>query len=452
MTFGAGIGRAAIPNPDLYDSGKIVVPENYLNPTGKTLEIYWERLKSTSSNPKALVVINGGPGFPHGSFHCPDPQNPGKFKEDYFHALRDQFEIYYFDQRGNGNSGQLTEAVLMAADKSAFGTETICRDIEELRKQVIGKDRLSLLGESYGGMVALSFPFLFPDQTEKVILHDTCPSNDYYLDLARNKFEGIQLLDRTRFPGLLSDLETVVKAFDAGQIQLSPGMEGIRSKEFLQIGFILTYSFRGQDALAKMVKQLAQEKKSPIFDAVFTALNGDSGTPSSYLTTFLVQSTEMQNEEKIQNMLSTGPDYPIFKKASNDEECFVPRRSFKKKFDVHFFKEYNRISHLGRLKVPVLIFVGRFDMVTPQRYSELMAREIGKNATLVILNNSAHDGFIQENKFVIGKIREFFAGRRPVDLRFPISASFQEMPSKRKPVTIKDAVDAVRFGKRYLPF
>jgi proline iminopeptidase len=102
-----------------------------------------------------VVVLHGGPGAHH------DYLLPG------FDALAGARELIYYDQRGGGRSP-------VGRDVPVGWREHVA-DLEELR--ITWKlDRLSLCGYSWGGLLAMLYAIVHPDNVERLALVSPAPS------------------------------------------------------------------------------------------------------------------------------------------------------------------------------------------------------------------------------------------------------------------------------------
>lgn len=106
-------------------------------------------------------VLHGGPGSNHLSFKSNLTQ------------LTEYFQLIYVDNRGSGFSSK--------CDKSNYTIEQNVKDIEELR-MTLGLKKVSLLGHSYGGMVAMKYAVTYPENTKSLILITTSPHNSFITD------------------------------------------------------------------------------------------------------------------------------------------------------------------------------------------------------------------------------------------------------------------------------
>lgn len=102
-----------------------------------------------------LFVLHGGPGGDH-----------LRFKQHSL-ELQDVAQMIFIDHRGCGRSKK-TKA-------SEYTLENNIEDIEALRKH-LGLEKISILGTSYGGMVAQGYAIRYPKRVDKLILAVTAPS------------------------------------------------------------------------------------------------------------------------------------------------------------------------------------------------------------------------------------------------------------------------------------
>lgn len=97
-----------------------------------------------------IIVVHGGPGLDHGYLQ------PG------LDALANRHSLVYYDQRGTGRSSA-------ALDSATVNIDTFVEDIDALR-QTLGYERVSVLGHSFGALIALQYAFRHPDRVRGLIL------------------------------------------------------------------------------------------------------------------------------------------------------------------------------------------------------------------------------------------------------------------------------------------
>lgn len=122
----------------------------YVNGVNHYYEIYG------SGDP--VFVLHGGPGMYH------DELVP------HFAPLAKTNAVIFYDQRWNGRS------LLERIDRDTFNVELMVEDLELLR-QAFKIERLTLLGHSWGGLLALYYATKYPDNVERLIIIDAAPVN-----------------------------------------------------------------------------------------------------------------------------------------------------------------------------------------------------------------------------------------------------------------------------------
>jgi proline iminopeptidase len=103
----------------------------------------------------AAVVLHGGPGASH------DYLLPG------FDALARGRELIYYDQRGGGQSPVQREVPV--------GWKEQVADLEDLRGQW-GLERITVIGYSWGGLLAQLYATEFPDRIARLALVSPAPA------------------------------------------------------------------------------------------------------------------------------------------------------------------------------------------------------------------------------------------------------------------------------------
>jgi proline iminopeptidase len=104
-------------------------------------------------NGPAVVVIHGGPDFDH-TYLLPD-----------LDRLADGYRLIYYDQRGRGQSqGKLR--------LEHINIERYVEDLDRIRES-FGLDRMTVLGHSWGGFVAMHYAMRHPERLAAMILLNT---------------------------------------------------------------------------------------------------------------------------------------------------------------------------------------------------------------------------------------------------------------------------------------
>lgn len=114
--------------------------------------IYYE----TIGRGAPLMIVHGGPGADHAYFL------------PYLLPLARHNKLVFIDERGSGQSQKLQNAAL-------YTVENMVEDVEAVR-QALGLGRMTLLGHSYGGVLAQAYALKYQHNLTHLILCDTFPS------------------------------------------------------------------------------------------------------------------------------------------------------------------------------------------------------------------------------------------------------------------------------------
>jgi proline iminopeptidase len=150
------------------------------------------------SGPETLVAVHGGPGNSLESI-LPDMEPLAKGRR-----------VIYYDQRGNGRSDLLKERDKLAISKHVA-------DLEAVRAH-FKLERMTLLGNSWGGLLVGFYAAAHPDRVERMVLHAPAPPtraliNEMNDEIRRRMGERYDDAQRKRF-AFVSDPRTWLKADD----------------------------------------------------------------------------------------------------------------------------------------------------------------------------------------------------------------------------------------------
>ena len=105
---------------------------------------------------ETIVAVHGGPGTDHRLFR-PELDRLGSFAR-----------LVYFDLPGHGRSPAPRD----------FSLDAVAESLEEVR-ELAGAQRVTLLGSSYGGFVALAYALAHPARVARLVLVDTAASSGF---------------------------------------------------------------------------------------------------------------------------------------------------------------------------------------------------------------------------------------------------------------------------------
>ena len=132
--------------------------------------------KVVGSGPEVLIAVHGGPGNTmHSILRDLEP-------------LAASRTVIYYDQRGNGASD-------LIRDRNKLSVSKHIADLEAIRKH-FKLDKMTLLGNSWGGMLISFYAAAHPDRVERLILHNPGePSRAFLYDAV----DEIQARIRSRY-------------------------------------------------------------------------------------------------------------------------------------------------------------------------------------------------------------------------------------------------------------
>ena len=132
-------------NPNVFQ-----IKQGFVDANG--VMIYYEEF----GNGKPLMIVHGGPGATHDYFL------------PYLLPLAKNNRLIFIDERGSGKSEKLE-------DSSKYTVENMVEDVEAVR-EALGLGKMSLLGHSYGGVLAQAYALKYQENLTHLILCSTFPS------------------------------------------------------------------------------------------------------------------------------------------------------------------------------------------------------------------------------------------------------------------------------------
>jgi proline iminopeptidase len=132
-----------------------------------------------------LMIVHGGPGASH------------DYLLPYLLPLARSHRLIFIDERGSGRSEKLE-------DTSQYTVENMVEDVENVRR-ALGLGKVSLLGHSYGGVLAQAYAFKYQQNLTHLILGGT-----FYSTAEMNKVLANE--KHNMAPEALAKLEALEKA------------------------------------------------------------------------------------------------------------------------------------------------------------------------------------------------------------------------------------------------
>ena len=118
--------------------------------------------KQIGSGPVKVLLLHGGPGFPH----------------DYLEAMESflpqaGIEMYYYDQLGVGNSD-------IPDDPALWTLPRYLTEVEEVRRS-LGLDQFVLYGHSWGGILAMEYALNYQQHLRGLVISNMTAGTKSYL-------------------------------------------------------------------------------------------------------------------------------------------------------------------------------------------------------------------------------------------------------------------------------
>lgn len=142
-----------------------------------------------------VIAVNGGPGLSHAYM----------LVNDLWTKIAEHRLVVFYDQRGTGASKRLQPGApqTMAAQIA---------DLDAVRAK-LGLDKPALVGDSYGGMLAMAYAAAHPEHVGKLILSDSAaPSWNSMVHLLPQTFPDIEEQDEAEQKRLGDTTEAAARA------------------------------------------------------------------------------------------------------------------------------------------------------------------------------------------------------------------------------------------------
>ncbi len=395
--------------------GMLERPLNPAEPDAGTIGLRVAVVPALDLNPERdpFVPIAGGPG-----------QASTQFYAAYrlaFEDVRRNRDILLVDQRGTGDSSPLdcpvedgvvegeftTEETVEAMreclealphDPRFFTTSVAVMDLEAVR-QALGYDKLNIYGISYGSRVAQHFARRYPNSTRTVILDGVVPPQ---VALGPEiAVEAQRALDRifarcredlacnVRFPDLARRFASLKASLDDDPADLELASPVTGRREAIEFG---------RAEMAAALRLLAYQP-STIALVPMLVHKAASGRLEPLAAQYLIAASELMDALAIgmHNAIMCTEDVPFIDADTVDHEAL--RQTFIGGHQLEALQAICSVWPAGPLDadlhepldtdLPILLLSGEVDPITPPRYAELAAVDLG-NARHIIGREQGH--------------------------------------------------------------
>ena len=210
---------------------RLSVPLDYGEPGGETVDVFArEVIPEGGDSLPLLVYLQGGPGQ-----ESPRPSQRPAHPAWLARALQD-YRVLFLDQRGTGLSTPFgsradADAAMSAPETVAeylthFRADAIVQDTERFREH-LGLEKVSLLGQSFGGFTSLHYLTVAADSLGEVYFTGGLPPVGRHCDdvygatYATQRTKNHELYEQ--FPAVRDQMHRAVEACDDGQVILPNG-------------------------------------------------------------------------------------------------------------------------------------------------------------------------------------------------------------------------------------
>ncbi len=325
ILFAAAILLSVIPvlaaTETAHSDAVYPIQEGYVDAHGAL--IYY----TTVGRGAPLLIVHGGPGASHDYFL------------PYLLPLARTNKLIFIDERGSGRSEKLE-------DVKQYTVENMASDVEAVRV-ALGLGKISLLGHSYGGVLAQAYALKYPEHLSHLVLASTFASTK----------EMNQVLARIR-ENMPADKRTQLEALEkAGLFDKGAAWEhGRYPNEYATLAWGNGYFPR-----------LYGARPDPNYDP------GAQNTTTAW--------------DLYREMWGSDGEFVIDGNLASVEY----------------------LDRLSTIKIPTLILAGDHDECDPAMSKEMNARIAGSK--IVILPNSGHMAFVDQPNLWNKSVADFLNGK-----------------------------------------
>jgi pimeloyl-ACP methyl ester carboxylesterase len=385
------------------------VPLDHGRPDGERITVFAREVADRDGADRPfLVYLQGGPGYE--APRPTDPSTPGWLQR----ALKD-FRVMMLDQRGTGRSTPVFGA-RPAEYLAHFRADSIVRDAECLRGE-LGAERWSVLGQSFGGLCALTYLSLAPEGLREVFITGGLPplgnriDDAYRLTYARTLERNRRYYER--YPDDRERVRALLLRLASGEDVRLPGGDRLTPRRLAQLGSGLGMSDGAErlhyilelpvdsPAFLHDVDAALDFPRNPIYAVLHEACWADGGS-----TRWAAERLRPEEFETLE--LFTGEH--VYPWMFEDYGALAPLRQAA---DALAERDWPRLYDPDRLaanEVPVAAAIYADDMYVPRELSEETAALV-RGLRPWITNEYEHNGLRVDGERVLGRLIDLARGR-----------------------------------------
>jgi pimeloyl-ACP methyl ester carboxylesterase len=392
------------------------VPLDHSRPDGERITVFAREVADPDGRDRPLLIfLQGGPGSeaPRPTRH---PSSPGWLDR----ALPD-FRVLMLDQRGTGRSSPIGALPGLSAREQAerlvhHRADAIVRDAEHIRRE-LGVERWSVLGQSFGGLCAMSYLSIAPEGLrEAFVTGGLAPLGPRIDEVYRATYA--RTLERSRryyerYPGDRERVRMLRGRLDADEVRLPSG-DRLTARRLQQLGGMLGMS----DGAERLHYLLELPADSPAFLHDVEAALGFARNPLYAVLQEACWADGGSTRWAAERLLPS--DY------EREPELFVGEHVYPWMFDdygalaglreaadILAEREWPRLYDPERLRtneVPVAAAIYAEDMYVERAFSEETAAQI-RGLRPWLTNEYEHNGLRADGARVLGHLIDLARGR-----------------------------------------
>lgn len=366
----------AVPTPE---KGTVEVPADHgQRRSKKTLKLHYERYRHKGTSKRPLILLHGGPGGPI--------PIAAVLRSPFGEALLRHYDVLYFDQRGAGRSlvKQEKRRGYVIRNRHHYRVRQYVEDLDLVRRKVFGKKKVTLVGSSWGGFLGLAYAVAHPDAVEGLILGSFSATGRYANQIC-STIDRTLLSAEASQPGLRRALASFRRAVAASRVIWRRGTKEqrpLRPADMVEVVLPLMVKARYR-LLSGLLRSIV--KGGPKGIKFLDRLDLDKGEMASAGGSLPGEATFCQAfiEEKVLRNVVAHPSAT----TTTCDSRQVARAMLKlcRPYLTRRHQVYDVTGKLGTVKVPALIFAGKWDPVLEWQATLRLALGL-PHATFVLID------------------------------------------------------------------
>ncbi len=399
---------------------EFTVPLDYDQPDGAQITIFAREVVAPGREDDDLpwlVFMQGGPGFPANR-----PMGASGWLK---RALQD-YRVLLLDQRGTGLSTPMTPqtlADLATSQEQAeyirlFRADNIVRDAERIRRELIGEETWSVLGQSFGGFCVTHYLSAAPEGLKEALFTGGLPPLDLHPDeIYRATYRRVLDKNRRYFERYPED---AARAREIADYLIGHDV-GVSPRRFQQLG-IAFGSSTGFEEIHYLLETAFVTRRSgrELRQTFLRAFENRFSFETNPIYALLHEAEYCQREASNWSAERIRGEYPEFDLASGGPVLFTGEVVYPWMFEeypaLQPLKEaadllagwdgWPRLYDLNTLRantVPCAAVAYYNDMYVERVFSEQAAAEI-KGLKLWVTSEYEHDGLRADGEHILDRL------------------------------------------------